>query len=53
MSEKKHLYDLPMFGDFLGGDVLINKDVGRLYYGTAVLFLFRFQFLDAFGEVAE
>lgn len=53
MSEKKHLSNLPMFGDFLGGDVLINKDVGRLYYGTAVLFLFRFQFLDAFGEVAE
>ena len=34
MSEKKYLSNLPMFGYFLCGDVLINKDVGWLYNGS-------------------
>lgn len=42
MSEKKLLANHPHVWRFLGEDVLINKDVGRLYYVTVVLFLFRF-----------
>lgn len=34
MSEKKHLLNLPMFGDFLCVVVLINKDVGLSYHGS-------------------
>ena len=41
MSEKIHLSNLPMFGDFYVRGILINNDVGLSYHGNRCLVLQR------------